>query len=86
MGGEAGCLHVSCVEALCLQEHISFCRMPFLSPFSHFRGMNVNGSGAACERRCRAAECSQSGRSAGTRRAVMARGQQGFYGSNVTDI
>lgn len=60
--------------------------MPFLSPFSHFRGMNVNGSGAACERSCRAAECSQSGRSAGTRRAVMARGQQGFYGSNVTDI
>lgn len=52
--------------------------MPFLSPSSHFRGMNVNGSGATCERSCRAAECSRSGRSAGTRQAVMARGQQGF--------
>lgn len=51
LGREAYRLHASCVEALCLQEHISFCRMPFFPLFS-FRGMNINGSGAMCKHSC----------------------------------
>lgn len=83
-GKEACCFHASCVVALRLQEHLSFCRMPFL-PLRSVRGVNINGVGATCKHSC-TAEFSRSSRSVGTRGAAMARGQQGFYGSNVTDI